>query len=208
MRMMINEELLIEYNECDCDYIGIIIDYIKIKYPIILSFFGLESLDKKVYIKLWDNKDNFRDNLKKLTGFDMPIWAIGMAKNDATDSYSRIDYLSLREIKNIDFHKNKDINDLKKGIVHELVHICHTEFCNYNYPDDNFVTEGVATYLANQYEGAKQTEDIKKIMSDIVVPYNDYRFLFDKMMEVCNQKEIQEILKGNNEKLNDLNILK
>lgn len=208
MRKIINDDLEIEYNKCDCDYIDIIIDYIKIKYPKILNFFDLENLDKKVYIKLWDNSGNFRDKLKELTGFDMPIWTTGMAKNDIDDVYSRVDYLSLCEVKKIDYHKDDDINDLKKGIVHELVHICHTEFCNYNYPDNNFITEGVATYLADQYESTKQTEPISKIISDEVVPYNNYRFLFDRIIQVCNQKEIKELLKGDYDKIQDFNIIK
>ena len=64
VKKIINDNLLIEYNKCDCDYIDIIIDYINISYLKIKNFFDLEKLDKKVYIKLWDNLDNFRDKLK------------------------------------------------------------------------------------------------------------------------------------------------
>lgn len=200
MNKNINEYVEFEYNKCDEKYIDTIIDYFISSYSKVLNFFDLSKLDKKLRIKLWNNAEDFRNKLEELTGYEIPHWSTGMAKNDKEDSCSRIDHLSLCEINKIEYHKYDTINELKKGIVHEFVHICHTQFCNYNYPTQAFITEGVATYLANQYENAQQTVPLSKITSDEFVEYSNYRFLFNKILKEYNNDELKELLSGKCEK--------
>lgn len=98
--------------------------------------------------------------------------------------------------KKIETYENETIDDLKKTIVHEFVHICHNQFCNYTFVKDEFIKEGIATFLANQYEDAQLTEDIGEIINGKFVSYNNYRYIFNILMKNCNLEEIRKILMG------------
>ncbi len=191
----IDDDIEIYYNECDREYMNEIIAYFELYYKDVMNFFNINKMDKKVIIKLWDDSDIFRKDLKEITGNDMPFWATGSSKNNRNDEYSRIDYLSLKEIKKIDYHKNETIDDLKKGILHEFVHTCHSQSCNYNYPKEYFLTEGVATYLAHQYDDCELNVSIETILDDVdYVEYENYRFLFNKLVALYNHDDLLDIL--------------
>ena len=199
LKHTINDDIEIFYNECDQKYISNIISYFNLYNKDVMNFFKISKMDKKVIIKLWDDSDIFREELKIITGNDMPFWATGSSKNDRNDEYSRIDYLSLKEIKKIDYHKDETVADLKKGILHEFVHTCHSQSCNYNYPNEYFLTEGVATYLAHQYDNCKLNVPIKKILDDVdYVEYENYRFLFNKLVEFYSHDDLLDILNNKN----------
>lgn len=203
----IGDEIEILYNECDKRYIDDIINFFKLHYKDVMSFFNIKKLDKKVVIRIWDNFDMFKIELKNITGDEIPFWTTGSAKNDKNDMNSRIDYLSLKEIIKIDYHKDETIDDLKKGILHEFVHICHSQSCNYHYPKEYFLTEGVATYLAHQYDNCNLSVPIKTILDDIeYVEYKNYRFLFNKLLEIYSHEDILNIL--NNKKKLDYGKIK
>lgn len=191
----ISNDIEILYNKCDEDYINEIIGFFKLNYKRIMDYFSIDKIDKKVIIRLWDNSLSFRNGLKKITGYDMPFWATGSSKNDKDDEYARIDYLSLNEIKKIDYHKNETVDDLKKGILHEFVHTCHSQSCNYNYPEEYFLSEGVATYLAHQYDNCELSVPIQTILDDIdYVEYENYRYLYNKLVEMYSHEELLDIL--------------
>lgn len=191
----IDKNIKIIYNECDQEYIGEVINYFKENYVKIMQFFNINQLDKKMIIKLWDDANLFRKKLSDITGYEYPLWATGSSKNDQEDPYSRIDYLSLCEIKKIEYHKDYMIGDLKKGIMHEFTHTCHTQFCNYNFPEETYLTEGVATFLANQYENAKLTEPLEKVFSEEeYVEYQNYRYIFNLLVERYSHEDLLLIL--------------
>lgn len=195
LRYIINSDIELLYNECDKDYINKIINYFELCYKEVLDFLKLNKLDKKCIIKLWDDSDDFRNELKQISGNEIPFWVTGSSINNKNDKYARIDYLSLREIKKIDYHKNETVDDLKKGILHEFVHICHSQSCDYNYPKEFFLKEGVATYLAHQYDDCELNVPIKTIIDDVdYVEYENYRYLFDKLVELYNHNELLDIL--------------
>lgn len=199
LKHIINDDIEIFYNECDQKYIGEIISYFELYYKDVMNYFNISKMDKKVIIKLWDNSDIFREELNRITGNDMPFWVTGSSKNNRNDEYSRIDYISLKEIKKIDYHKNETIDDLKKGVLHEFVHTCHSQSCNYNYPNEYFLTEGVATYLAHQYDNCELNVPIKTILDDVdYVEYENYRFLFNKLVELYSHDDLLDILNNKN----------
>ena len=206
-KYLIDDDIEIIYNKCDKEYINEIIEFINSYYKTIMNFFCITKMDKMVIIKLWDNSELFRDELKKITGQDVPFWATGSSKNDKNDKYSRIDYLSLNEVKEIEYHKNETIDDLKKGILHEFVHICHSQSCNYDYPKEYFLNEGVATYLAHQYDNCILSVPIETVLDDTeYVEYENYRYVFNILLQVYNHQEILEIL--NNKKKIDYDKIK
>ena len=198
MEYIINDKIKLIYNDCDNLYIKEVIQYFNDNYNNIMNCFNLDSLDKRLIIKLWADNESFLKNMSLLLGIkleEIPSWAIGFGINERTDSTSQIHYLSLKEIRKIDYHKNNTIDDLKKGLVHEFVHICHSQFCNYCYPQKLWITEGIATYLSNQYPNAKSSVDLKTILNDDYVEYQNYRYIFDVIFKVLPKEEIQKILK-------------
>ena len=198
----INDEIKILYNECDKDYIMDIINFFVLNYKDVMSFFNINQLDKSVVVKLWNDSDKFKIELENILESKMPSWVTGNSINDKDSEHSRIDYLSLKEIQNIDYHKNETIGDLKRGILHEFVHICHSQSCNYNYPKEYFLTEGVATYLAHQYNNCSLDVSIKTILDDTCyVEYKNYRYLFNILLEIYSHDDILSIL-NNKQKLN------
>lgn len=198
MEYEINNEIKIIYNESDKTYIKEIISYFKENYLAIMNFLDIKKFNKLIVIKFWNKKEEFINEIKKITGEDIPFWVIASTKNNKSDLVSRIDLLSLKEIKKIEYHKNETIENLKKTILHEFVHICHDVFCNYSPPKEIWIKEGLATYFANQYENAKLNATIKQIKNNEYVDYNNYRYLFNLLFDKLNQKEILELLKGNN----------
>lgn len=199
MEYIINDKIKLLYNECDKLYIKEIVQYFNDNYNKIMDSFNLKDLDKKLLIKLWDDNQSFSKNMGKLLELkpeDIPIWAVGFSINEKLDNISQIHYLSLKEIRKIAYHKENTIIDLKKGIVHEFVHICHSQFSNYNYPEQLWITEGIATYLSNQYPNAKPNTTIKEMLSNEYSEYQNYRYIFNIIFSICSKTEIQEILKG------------
>lgn len=202
MNIKITENIEMIYNKCDMPYIDEIVNFFKNNFTNVMHFFNIAKLDKKVVIQLWDDSEKLREKLKAETGDEIPFWFTGRASCNKEDAYSRIDYLSLKEIIKIDYHSNETINDLKKGILHEFVHICHSQSCNYNYPEELFLSEGVATYLAHQYEDSKLTVPIERILDDTTyVEYGNYRFLFNILIDYYSKDQLLSIL-NNKSKLN------
>lgn len=198
MEYKINEEIKIYYNESDESYINEIISYFKSNYKNIMNFLNIKKLNKKVIIKFWDKREEFINELKKLTKEDIPFWVIASTKNNKNDLTSRIDILSLNEIKKIEYHKNETIENLKKTLLHEFIHISHDIYCNYNTPKEIWIKEGLATYFTNDYENTKLSANLKQIQNNEYVEYNNYRYLFNLLFKEFNKKEILELLKGNN----------
>lgn len=99
MKRKINEQITIEYNECDADYIDIIIQHFIDNYLRIMKLFDLEKLDKNLNIKIYNKSEIFKNELEKKTGNKIPFWVVGSSKNNKNDTYSSIDCLSLLEVK-------------------------------------------------------------------------------------------------------------
>lgn len=199
MEYIINTKTKLLYNECDQLYVEDIVQYFTGNYNKIMDSFNLKDLDKELVIKLWDDNQSFLRNMGQLLELkteDIPSWTVGFSINEKTDNISQIHYLSLKEIRKIAYHKENTIVDLKKGVVHEFVHICHSQFCHYNYPKQLWITEGIATYLSNQYPNAKPNTTIKEILSDEYSEYQNYRYIFDIIFSIFSKTEIQKILKG------------
>lgn len=170
----------------------------------VMEFFKLKELNKKVNIRIWDNSADFREECEKLSGYELPFWAVGMARNEKDEEYSYIDKLSLEEQKKIDYHKNATLDDFIKSIVHEFVHVCHTQFCNYDYPEEPWVSEGIATYLSNQYPDSDYTVSIDKVFGYDEVPYQNYRCLYNQIFQSYSYDDILKLLNSDLDIINDI----
>ena len=170
----------------------------------VMDFFKLKEINKKVNIRIWDNITDFREECEKLSGYELPFWAVGMARNEKDEEYSYIDKLSLVEQKKIDYHKDATLDDFIKSIVHEFVHVCHTQFCDYNYPEEPWVSEGIATYLANQYPNSEYTVSINEVFGYDEVPYQNYRCLYNYIFENYSYDDIMKLLNSDLKIIDDI----
>lgn len=170
----------------------------------VMEFFKLSEINKKVDIRIWDNITDFRKECEKLSGYELPFWAVGMARNEKDEEYSYIDKLSLEEQKKIDYHKNASLDDFIKSIVHEFVHVCHTQFCDYDYPEEPWVSEGIATYLANQYPNSEYTVSINEVFGYDEVPYQNYRCLYNYIFENYSYDDIMKLLNSDLKIIDDI----
>ena len=91
-----------EYSEKDTEDIKLITKELKDKYLDIMHFFNLERLERKVFIKLWDNLNeyrNFFNERMKEYNKKVPEWEVGRSISNFEEC--RIDLLNLEETKNV-----------------------------------------------------------------------------------------------------------
>ena len=171
------------------------LDYIKTQLIYVMDFFDIKKISKPTFIKIFNNKEEFRNEINKLTKMtDLQEWSVGMAINEKKYDSNYILELSLDNQKEIEMHKDKTIDDFIKTIIHEFVHICHTQYTDYNYPEDTWISEGIATYLSNQYEDAIKDVELEKIFGEDIVPYKNYRFIFNYIFDNYTKKNIMKLL--------------
>lgn len=164
-----------------------------------MSFFDKTNLNKPLIIKIWDDREHFREEMSKLSGIDIddiPDFTIGMADSKGENEINRIDCLSLEKIREIPYHSDKTSEDMKKLIIHEFTHICHDEFTGYKDNIPIWVQEGVAVYLSNQHESSELNVSIEEIKKKDMVPYQNYRYVFDRVVSKCSKEEIHSLLYG------------
>ncbi len=199
MKFKINNKIEFVFDSNDKKY-NDLITYFKNNYLNIMDFFGIKNLKKPLIIRINDNYDDFKKQCainNNIQIDEVPFYAIGYAKDDKEDSISYINHLSLKEVKKIDYFKDKTEDDFNKGIMHEFVHICHFQMCNYDFKGEEWISEGIATYLSKQYENATFTASITDIKNHKTIEYHNYRALFDILMNTYSHDEIINILKGN-----------
>ena len=175
-----------------------LINDIKLKMMKVMNFFKISNMSKKFIIRIWNDKNEFKDAVCKLNGYDdLPFWTVRSVRNEKNEDICYIDKLSLSETRKINYHKNTTLTNFINSIVHEFVHICHTLFCNYNYPDKYWVIEGIVTYLSDQYPDCTCNVSKEELFGDKEVPYENYRFLYNYIFENYSYEDILELLKAN-----------
>ena len=174
--------------------------YIKTQMIYVMNFFDIKEISKPTFIEIFNNKDEFRKKAFSLSKTkELPDWAVGISINGKNYDANYILELSLVEQKKIDYHKDKTIEDFMKTIIHEFVHLCHTQYTNYIYPEDVWISEGIATYLSNQYEDATYNKKLKNIFGEDIVPYKNYRVIFNYIFDNYSKEDIMKLLNNNQE---------
>lgn len=142
-----DDNFVIKYEERDQAYMPEVIAYLLEHYQGIMEFFKLSKLKKVVEINIIPTKQEIDElcatQIKKKPG----AWFVGFANGNT------INCLSLYDYKNTT-HKfddmNKAVEEYKKTIIHEFVHICHFQ----TIVTENlflYLLEGIACCLSNQY---------------------------------------------------------
>ena len=154
--MLYEDELFeIYYNECDNKYISDLVNTVKNRMPNILDFFKIKR-DKKIVIKLYNNVDEYKDNLEK----SFKRQAIEESKKEGKEIKPReyqswmiadtedgnINMLSLDLVlQNPDF-KNYTVKEFCFNACHEFTHLCQQQISS-NSP--GWFWEVLATTLGN-----------------------------------------------------------
>lgn len=153
------------YN-CTNNYV---LDIIRKNINYILNFFEYD-LSIMINIKVL-NIDEFKKEFKLYLGFDCDNNTTGFIEDDS----NTIIYLDFNDWKYTS-HKNESLEDFNKVLVHELVHLVHSNYCDQKYPS-NDIWEGIAYYLANQ-------------------SYSDYYIKFKVLIDNKSHEEVLNILKN------------
>lgn len=175
------DNMIIEYNSCDLEYIDFLVDTLNKRSVEILNFFGFEKLEPKVRVRLWPNLEKFREFASNYLQKEVQESSCGFAHKEKETLI--VEILSLQMLIKTKYHEQYTTNDLVTLILHEFVHACHFEFSN----EDSYtwLFEGLATFLSQQYDTIEY--DFSVSLEDIIYGDNiDYRIFYTMLYYVYN----------------------
>lgn len=183
---------ILEYSNEDFEYLEELKSYIDLNILDIIEFFNLENFKDKINIKLFGDLEDFRNVINKLTNMEVPEWLCGFSFSKGDKEY--IYTLSLDNYKKTLSHENDELVDLKKLIMHEIVHACNRKYSgNYNVP--LWLKEGLALYLAKQdkYINKELNANCYELMND-VVSYHNYLIVMNYALNKYGKEYILGLL--------------
>lgn len=208
-----DSKFIIFYNECDKRYIDKIISIVNMRMPKILEFFKLKY-DKKIVIKLYNDLDLYKNNLKNSFKIEAEIQSRKQNKKIEQREYcdfmiantedGNINMQSLDLVKLQDDYKEYTEEDFCFNACHEFVHLCQQQIGSTN---PGWFWEVIATNLGNpecQHETNESftIEDLE-MNFDKIDGYGAV-FKLGKYLFECYKDNPSEILEMiiDNEKLN------
>ena len=195
----------IEYTESDLEYIDDLIKYFKNNYKTIMNFFHLKEFTKKVKIKFWNSKEEYRDYFNKIykeKGYHRTVseWEVGRS---FTEECLKIFLMSYKERVKCRGHEKDTLDSLFKVIVHEFVHTCQFEY-NHHTESLTWFLEALATNLSCQYDGLSL--GLNATLDDIIngqVSYSNYYTMGKYLLESYPKEYILELAKNKDLLLKD-----
>ena len=143
------DEYIINYNECDKEYIEDFIKYFEHEKDNIFKFFNIDKLNKKLIIKLYDTVDKFAEYRHN----NLYEWSVGNMDIDDNNYY--IHMLSYKEFIKRKGHEHDKLEYFYKTMIHEFVHVCH-ENIEPVRKSLIWIREGIAILLSHQYDGVEK----------------------------------------------------
>lgn len=176
-----DEHFIIEYNPCDEEYIGEVIDTLNCSLDGYMEFFNLTSLDEKIKIKFYDQLDNFKIFCESITFKPYRTGHVGHAKGN------EIHMLSYQE--RIKQRPNDTKERFLMGLKHELVHICHIAYKRDKSNKSSWFAEGLANCLGSpMYESTLDGCTVEDLLHK---PKYKYCYTITKyMLENYSHEEI------------------
>ena len=151
----------------------------------ILDFWGIEKLANHVNIKIYSEMDDWIKFYEEKSGSKYQDYVVGCA--DGPNIY----VLAFDEYKKTQQHKNDSLEDFQKIVIHEFVHICHTQLIT-GWDKYSFIMgEGLATYLAGQRYNPDVKIDYPKdslFSNDLFSLTNDLYSLSQKIVRQLVEK--------------------
>ena len=177
---------IINYNECDNNYIDEICDYFEIESKNITKYLEIIDIKEKANIIIYNDINEFKINILKDNKYyktikDIPNYVVAVGGDD-----KNISILSLDNYIKVENHQNCTIEDYKKTLVHEFVHFCHHKL---NAINMIWINEGLATNLSRQATKYKNNNINLPLKS-----YSDYCLAFEYVMKKYNKKYILRLL--------------
>lgn len=178
------DNIIIEYNTCDTDYIELVSESLQKDLKEILNFFDLEKLRPKPIVRLWPDLEKFR-NVFSLENLNI----VGLRQKEK----NVIHILSLRELQKTKNYKRASETELTNIILHELVHECHTRYTTKKCYI--WLWEGLATFLSNQYLREKSFHStLNQMKTRESTDYQEYYTMFSYVYKTYGKEYILELL--------------
>lgn len=178
-------------------YINDIDTYLKNNIGKIKEFFNISYFSKKIEIKILD-KSNFEKTYRN-----------SIPKNSCGNSGNCIvNILEYDEYKKQDGHKNNIFDDYLEMILHELVHVCHSEYQEHTNLKAHWFREALATNLGNPTK--KKEIEITISKEELFIPcynYNLYYSIGKEMLKLFSHEEILNYIKDTNKLINETDII-
>ena len=181
----------IEYDEKSKKLVQSINDALSQNFQRVLDFWGIEKLDNHVKIQIFSDLDDWIKFYENLSGTKYQDYVIGCANG------AYIYVLAHDEYRKTQMHKNDSLEDFQKVMIHEFVHICHTQLIT-GWDKYSFIMgEGLATYLAGQRYNPDVKIDYPKdslFSNDLFSLTNDSYSLSQKIVRQLVEKVPHEKL--------------
>lgn len=190
--------LIINYSEKDLPYIDGLVAFLEIRTAEIVKWFGMDDFGSKPVVTIFaGTKEFYQAILEYKPEEKINEWTAGYAfKKDGINTVYTLSIEGLLETA----HKNANIEELKKLIVHEFSHSCQQKIRNSQTAI--WLLEGMACFLAGQHkkdEGPITTSLDSMIQSHDVKGYGDYKKMFVYVYETYGKEYCLELL-NNKEK--------
>ena len=184
------ENFIIE-SDVTIDYFDEIVDYILENEKRILEFFKIPKMQNKIIILILSYKP-FKDFIVSKYG-EILDYVVG---NSNTSTHT-IRILNVEDQIKYSSHKNANIDYLKKGVLHEIVHQCHHTY-HKDSPQTIWFSEGLACNLSNQYNKKENLKDcdFDKLKNNFYHYKNSYRYAFvitNYILKNYSKKEIYKL---------------
>lgn len=170
------------------NYFDDIVNNIISKEKELLSFFNLNELIPKINIMIMDY-ESFRSFIINKYGSIKPY-----VRGDADHQTNTIRVLDIEDQIKYTTHKDANVSDMIKLIIHEIVHMFHDQVCN-DYNQTIWFYEGLATNLSNQNYSLIDLNncDFNKLKNNFREVENNYSYSYTIVNYILNNYTKEEI---------------
>ena len=174
----------------DIDYFDDIVNYINSNEKRILDFFELNKPPKKINILILNYK-NFKSYIINKYGE-----ILDYVRGDTDSLSNTIRVLNINDQKEFTTHKDANVDQMKKMILHEIIHQCHNVYHN-DYSLIVWFSEGLATNLSNQsYQIVNLNKcDFNILKNDFGRYKGNYNYAYTIVNYILNNYSKEEIHK-------------
>lgn len=182
---------MVEYDE-DNSYIEEVCEYLDKRIDEILKFFELKSLKNKRKIVIWNDLELYKKHIEQYYKYYDYMCA------DTNDG--NINILSLEASHKTNEHSTMKLDELKRNIIHEFVHICQQD-SEIEHIDNDVVWfwEALATNLGNYEDFCRiDIEVSNEEINDFKSLVNNYFVAFtigNYMLENYSHSQILEYIR-------------
>ena len=182
------DNFIIQSN-CEIDYFDDIVNCIQNEEKDIFNFFNLKKLSNKFYIIILNYTEFEKEEIKRFGK------VIDYVRGITDSKKNLIMILDIEDQKKYTTHKNANLSDSLKMIMHEVVHACNSEI-NRDNNQTMWFKEGLATNLAHQNYFLVDLSDCDfELLKNEFINYgnNNYIYAYTIVYYILNNYEKDEI---------------